>query len=104
MNAPPPPNPPDEFEQDADDLILHVAEPLRAAPAVPVRQQQLLGLGAPLHQRRLQVLGDRVAHLPVAAGMQRGELLQLGRDRGRVEQIARFRRALFGGRKHGVTG
>ncbi len=93
-----------EFEQDADDLVLHLAQPLGAAPAAPVRQQQLLGLGAPARQRCLEMLGDRIAHLAVAAGMQEGKLLQLDRDGGRVEQIGRGGRGLFGGRKHGVTG
>jgi hypothetical protein len=50
------------------------------------------------------VLCDRVAHLAVTPGMQHGKLLELGRYGGGVEQIARSGRALFGGRKHGVTG
>ena len=36
-----------ELEQQPDDLVLHVAQPLGAAAAVPVAQQQLLGGGAP---------------------------------------------------------
>ena len=34
----------DELEQDADDLVLHLAQPLGAAPAVAVLEQQLFGL------------------------------------------------------------
>jgi hypothetical protein len=38
--------------------------------------------------------------------MARGELLELGREGGRVNQLGRPRLGLFvlGGRKHGVTG
>ena len=35
-----------EVEQQADDLVFQPAQPLGAAPAVAILEQQLLGLGA----------------------------------------------------------
>ena len=37
-----------KLEQHADDLVVHKAQPLGAAPAVPVAQEKALGGGAPL--------------------------------------------------------
>ena len=48
-----------ELEQQADDLVLHEAQPLGAAPPVPVLDQQALGGGASLDQRALELPGDR---------------------------------------------
>ena len=48
-----------ELVEHADDLVLHRAQPLGATPAVPIRQQQPLGGGAPLIECRLEPLRDR---------------------------------------------
>ena len=47
-----------KLEQDADDLILRLAQPLGAAPAVTVFQQQFFGLRAGLGERRFETAGD----------------------------------------------
>ena len=76
-----------ELEQDADDLVLHPAQPFGAAPAVTVLQQQLLGAGARLRQRRFQALGDGGAQFALAPGMDLGERLEVGDDRRAVEEV-----------------
>ena len=40
-----------EFEQDANDFVLGLAQPLGAAPPMAVFEQQVLGAGARLGQR-----------------------------------------------------
>ena len=57
-----------ELVQHADDLVLHEAQPLGAAPPVPVLDQQVLGRGASLHQRGLDAAGDREAQFARVAG------------------------------------
>ena len=49
-----------ELEEQADDLVLHAAEPLGAAAAMAVLEQQWLGLGAAVGQRSLQPLRQRL--------------------------------------------
>ena len=50
-----------EFEQDADDLVFHPAQPLGAAAAMTILEQKLFGLGAALIERVLEPLGQRAA-------------------------------------------
>ena len=86
-----------EFEQDADDFVFHPAEPFGAAPAVPVFEQQLLGLGAAVGQRRLEPLRHQGTQFALVAGVGLGELFELGGDRARVDQVARAAGGAFGG-------
>ena len=80
-----------EFEQDADDLILHDAEPLGAAASVPVLEQQFFRLGAALDQRGFQILRDGGAHVALAPAEFRGELFKIGRGLVGVEDSAAAR-------------
>ena len=77
----------DEFEQDADDLVLHLAQPLGAAAAVAVLEQQLLGARAGLRERELQPLRHRGAQFALAAGMGLRQRLEIGDDRRRVDEL-----------------
>ncbi len=77
----------DELEQHADDLVLHEAQPLGAAPALAVLQQQLLGLRAARREHGLEPLRDRAAQLLLGAGVLVGELGELGHERALVEQF-----------------
>ena len=85
-----------EFEQDADDLVLHPAEPLGAAPPVAVLEQQLLGLGAAVRQRNLELLRHLGTQIALVAGVSLGELLQVGGYRAHVDEVARPTRGSFG--------
>jgi hypothetical protein len=87
-----------EFEQDADDLVFHPAEALGAAPSVAVLEQQLLGLGTAVGQRNLELLRHQGAQVALVAGMSLGELLEIGGDRMRVDEVARPTRGSFGSR------
>ncbi len=79
-----------ELEQQADDLILQPAQPLGAAPAVAILEQQQFGLGAPFVERGLQPLRQRGAQFALAAvGL--GELFQVGGDGAAIDQLARCR-------------
>ena len=78
-----------ELEQQADDLVFHPAQPLGAAPAVPVLEQQLLGLGAAVVERGLQPLRQRGAQFALAAAVGLGEAFQVGGDGAGVDQFAR---------------
>ena len=80
-----------EFEQDADDLVFHPAQPFGAAAAVTVLQQQLLGLGAAVGQRDLEPLRQQRAQLALVAGVSLGEFFEVGGKRARVDQIVRPR-------------
>ena len=60
-------------EQDADDLVLHEAQPLGAAPAVTVLQQHRLRGGAGRDHFGLQQLRHGGAENILAAGMLFGE-------------------------------
>ena len=78
-----------ELEQDADDLVFHPAQPLGAAAAVAILEQQLLGLGAAVVERGLQPLRQRRAQFALAAGMRLGEQFQVGGDgRASINSIA----------------
>ena len=70
-----------ELEQQPDDLVLHVAQPLGAAAAVAIAQQQLLGGGAPFRQRRLQPLREGGAQFALVPGVLLAELVEIGRER-----------------------
>ena len=78
-----------EFEQQADDFVFQPAQPLGAAAAVPVLEQQLLGLGAAFDKRRLQPLRQRRTQFALAAAVRLDQLLQVGGQRACVDQIAR---------------
>ena len=79
-----------EFVQDADDLVLHEAQPLGAAAAVPVLQQQLLGRGAALRSARpSDAAATAGAQFALGAGMIFGQALELGRDALGVEDFGR---------------
>jgi hypothetical protein len=93
-----------EFEQHANDLVVHRAQPFGAAPAAAVLEQQTLGGGATRDQRRLEVLGDSLAQLPIVPGMELGEPFELRRNRGRVEQLGAFGGGVVGGGQHRATG
>ena len=77
----------DELEQDADDLIVHLAQPLGAAPAVAVLEQELLGLRARRRQRRLQTLRHCRAQFALASRISLGELFKIGDDRRAVDEF-----------------
>ena len=79
-------------------VVFHPAQPLGAAAAVAVLEQQLLGLGAALDQRGFEPLRHRRAQLALAAGMLLGELFQFGGDGAHVDQVARAPRRVLGGR------
>ena len=49
---------------DADDLVVHEAQPLGAMPAAAFGQQEPFGSGAPGHERRFEPLGDRCTQPP----------------------------------------
>ena len=51
----------EELEQDADQLILHHAQPFGAAPAMALLEQLLLGGSARGAERRLEPHRDRTA-------------------------------------------
>ena len=78
-----------ELEQQADDLILQPAQPLGAAPAVAILEQQQFGLGAPFVERGLQPLRQRGAQFALAAAVGLGELFQVGGDGAAIDQLAR---------------
>ena len=75
--------------QDADDLVFHPAQPLGAAAAVPVFQQQLLGLGAAFGEGCFQPLRQQRAQFLVAAAMRLDQVFDFGGQRARVDQIVR---------------
>ncbi len=92
-----------ELEQHADDLVLHEAQPLGAAPSVPVPDEQALGGGAPLHERDLEASRNRQAQFALVAGVDLGQTFELGRDGDRIEDFG-FARGLIGRGQHGDTG
>ena len=92
-----------ELEQQADDGVFHLAQPLGAAAAVAVFQQQFLGLGAAFDQRGLQPLRDGRAQFLLAAGMVLGEFFELGGDGARVDQVARARAGCSAGARWAVS-
>ena len=73
--------PRDELEQDADDVVLHLAKAFGAAPALAILEQQLFGVRAAGDQRGLQPLRDRAPQLLFGAGVILGDPAELGDDR-----------------------
>jgi hypothetical protein len=88
-----------EFEQNADDLILHETQPLGAQPAAAVTQQHALYDRASTREGSLELLSDGGAQLALVAAVQRLQLLELGRDRGRVEDLGEACRSRGGDRR-----
>ena len=76
-----------ELEQHADDLVLHQAQPLGAAPALAVAQQHLFGMLASPCKRDLHPLRDGATQFLLAAGVLVGDPFEIGRERIGVEQI-----------------
>ena len=81
-------------EQDADDFVLHVAQPLGAAPAVTVLQQHRLRGSARRDQLGLQVLRGGGPEDILAAGMLFGERVDRGGDPLTIETFVGFRPVL----------
>jgi hypothetical protein len=77
-----------EVEQDADDLVLHSAQPLGAAPPVAVLEQQIGGMRARGRERRFQPQRHRGAQFALAPGMGLRQRLKIGGERFRIDQIA----------------
>ncbi|MGX1317974.1 hypothetical protein AB7M17_001427 [Bradyrhizobium sp. USDA 377] len=77
--------------EDADDLVLHVAEPLGAAAAVTVLQEDLLRRRACRDQLGLEQLRDRSAERVLAALMLFGKRIDRGGDPRGVEAIVHLR-------------
>jgi hypothetical protein len=90
-----------ELEQHADDLVVHEAQAFRAAAAVPVAEQHLLGLGAPFHERGFQALDDRAAQLALVTAVALAHPVEIGGKRRRVEQRGGPARGLVGRGEHG---
>ncbi len=90
--------------EDADDLVLHHAEPFGAAPAVTVLQEQRLRGGAGRCQFGLQELRHRGAEHVLAAGVFLGERVDRGGDPLRVEDLVAFGFGWDEDAVHGLTG
>ncbi len=80
--------------EDADDFVLHEAQPLGAAAAVAVLQQHGLRGGARRDHLGLQQLRHRRAKHVLAAGMFFGERIDRGGDPRGIETIIRLRAVL----------
>ena len=74
-----------EFEQDADDVILHSAKPLGAAAALAVLQEMPLGIGAAGGQHAFHPLRDRAAKFLLGTRMIVRKLGQFGHELALVE-------------------
>ena len=77
-----------EFKQQPDDFVFQPAQPLGAAPPVPVLEQKLLGLGAAFDEGGLQPLCQRGTQFAPAAAVGFGEAFQVGGDGTEVDQFA----------------
>ena len=77
-----------EFEQDADDFILHRTKPLGATAPLALLQQELLGLFPAACEFALHELGNSRAQFEVAPRMGRGQRLELKRSGTGVEKLA----------------
>ena len=71
------------------NLVFHPAQPLGAAAAVPVFQQQLLSLGAAVGEGCFQPLRHQRAQFLVAAAMGLDQVFQFGGQRARIDQVIR---------------
>jgi hypothetical protein len=91
-------------KQDANDFVLYETEPLGAAPAVTVLEQQGLSRGARGDQFGLeQVRHCRAEHV-LAAGMQIGQRVDRAGDARGVEWRIRLSAGLGYDVIHAVTG
>ena len=93
-----------ELVHQPDDLVLHEAQPLGAAPSMPVADEQAFGDGAPLDQRSLKAPADRRAQVRLIAGMRLGDLFEVGGDGRGVEQFEGPARRMVGDGQHGEPG
>ena len=85
-----------ELEQDADDFVLGLAQPLGATPPMAVLEQQFLSARPRLRQRRLEAARDGGAQFTLAAGMGFGKAFEVGDDRRAVEQFGGDARCALG--------
>ena len=92
-----------ELEHQADDLVLHGAEPLGATASVAVGDEQPLGRGAPVRERGPQPPRHRQSEFVLAAGVDGRQLFELGRDGNRIENFG-FGRNLIAQGQHGSIG
>ncbi len=90
--------------EDADDLVLHEAEPLGAAAAVAIFQQDRLRRGARGDHLGLQELRQRRAEGVLAAGMFVGKRIDRRGDPRGLETVVRFAAALFHDTVHASIG
>ena len=87
---------------DADRLVLHEAQPLGAAPPVPVLAQSLFSHGAARRKRGLEPLGHGGAQLALVPAMDVGEVFKIRRDSGAIQKGA-LARGEFGNVVHGYS-
>jgi hypothetical protein len=87
-----------EVEQQTDDLVFEFAQPLGAAPAVTILEQQFLGLAPAFAQCGFKPPRQRHPHIALAAGVDLRELFQFGGDRAAVDQVGRCLGGRCGGR------
>ena len=76
-----------EVEQDPDDFVLRPAKPLRAAAPVPILFSRASARARACGQRRFEPAGDGGAQFALAAGVAFGEGLEVGDNRGAVDQV-----------------
>ena len=90
-------------KQDADDFVLHEAQPFGAAPPVTIFQQHGLRGGPRRDQFGLEELRDAGAKDILAARMFFGERVDRRRNSRAVETFVAFRAGLFHDAVHGVN-
>src|SRR5262249_38295265 len=90
-------------EQQADDLVLHEAQPLGATPSVAVRDEQAFDRGTPARERGPQLPGHRQAEVALVASVDVSQPVELGRDGNRVEHLD-YGRNLIAQGQHDVIG
>ena len=76
-----------EFEQDANDLVLHRTKPLGATAPLAFLEQELLGLFPAADQFALHELGNSRTQFAVAPGIGRGECLDFKRGSAGVKKL-----------------
>ena len=86
--------------QDADDLVLYEAQPLRTMPAVAIPEQHGLRLGARRDQLRLQQLRHRRAEGVFTARMLLGERIDRRGDPRGLETVVTLGAGLCHGTIH----
>ena len=88
--------------EDANDLVLHEAQPLGAAAAVAIFQQHLLRGGARRDHLGLEQLRQRLAKHVLAAGMLFGEGIDRRGDPCGIETVIRPGAVLGHNAVHGL--